>query len=598
MDVCTDNKRWGAWSHKGEKVRAVATCWKDSVIESVALVSGSMEVENLYSATCGIGYEVADCRCYSEDAACAGTELVDLTKRICRVERDGKFTASLDNSTYDFPQGSINVSAVCVKMRMRESEYMLHATMGMLGTKSRTECPLGYALLGCQCYGQTHACGGSKIRNAFECTAKSRCDDTKALAMAICMNINLTFQQKLVDHNTLIRANETHILPGSLDGIEVSKQRPDRGSVSATCPAGYVITGCRCYTPHACCDGGKMQENTCTVRNDMQQCTDENQWGVWFQDGAAVTAVATCWKLSIIESSKVVESQEMEGVLATAGCPDDYRLSDCRCYSQQSACAGVNTVDIDKQMCNVASIEQFQERVYWIDSDGHKKEHTSGFDPGYVVASAVCIKPRAQHFAFAAGSSDPSQVIGGARTKVDCPPDAALLGCQCTGEKHSCDGSPPGTSMQSCSAQNRWFGHGVRSIAICMSTNPSAHSDPSKDMSEDAITGVVGCQDTEVTPLATYQPTPPPTPIPDVTNETNQSNATNGTNEANGTNGTPLATYQPTPPPTPIPDVTNETNQSNATNGTNETNGTNGTNGTNETNGTNWTNGTNGTNAT
>eukprot|EP00928_Gymnodinium_smaydae_P055535 TRINITY_DN3904_c0_g1_i4.p1 TRINITY_DN3904_c0_g1~~TRINITY_DN3904_c0_g1_i4.p1 ORF type:complete len:470 (+),score=2.39 TRINITY_DN3904_c0_g1_i4:29-1438(+) len=333
---------------------------------------------------------------------------------------------------------------------------------------------------------------------------------------------------------------------GSYLSLLVSTQSLDRGVVTATCPPGYIITGCACDTSYACCDGGTTDatRGTCTVKNNMPRCSDPKIWGAWSEHGQRIRAIATCWADRVIQYSKeVVESGSgHEGHQVDVKCPSGTVLSDCRCHSETNSCRSVSP-SIDHGRCTAYRDAFFRASFQWSDSKG--RHHTKSFKirPGGFSARALCIHiKRDVHFAVNEIQGKMSSEEDDAVSEKSCFPGSALLGCQCMGKRHSCDGSPVHNAM-ACRAQNRWYGSGVEAVGICLRVATPEPAPTRRPTSRPLQ---------EPTALPTLEPFPEPTP---------ERAPTRRRTRRRVQEPTPLPThepYSPTPEATPTREPTPE----------------------------------------
>eukprot|EP00928_Gymnodinium_smaydae_P081732 TRINITY_DN651_c0_g1_i1.p1 TRINITY_DN651_c0_g1~~TRINITY_DN651_c0_g1_i1.p1 ORF type:complete len:498 (-),score=35.57 TRINITY_DN651_c0_g1_i1:11-1504(-) len=277
------------------------------------------------------------------------------------------------------------------------------------------------------------------------------------------------FAHRLLQATTQI-SNGYRSAEGVIASKIVAEHIDSAGEVTAECPTDYVLTGCTCDSHSPCCDGGRIDGNRCTVKNSMEACTDRNRWGSWSYTGQLrLRAVATCWHSTIIKDTKVEEKEGTTDEPITLSCSDDYKLSDCRCSSEEASCAGVDAINLDVNSCTVSRATEFTLHPELPGDRTYRSDYN--IKPGPFTASIVCIQPHSANVDITAGAGELSTAV----SEVVCPHGYGLLGCQCTGPDHACTGSPI-ESASSCRAQNRRGGQGVKSMGICLIPSKAAQS--------------------------------------------------------------------------------------------------------------------------
>ena len=179
---------------------------------------------------------------------------------------------------------------------------------------SAVSCTPGQTLTGCDCYSPWAACDGAYTDNDV-CYAFARGNGKGVYAVARCVSFN----------NVSAPAQS---LQSEKSGSSANS------STSTTCPAGWTLTGCSCYSPWAACEGASI------VGTDT--CRADNKSG-----GRGVYAEARCVQLGETHPSPVLgpKSGTADDAAASVSCPADHALTGCTCASTDASCDGAYAID-------------------------------------------------------------------------------------------------------------------------------------------------------------------------------------------------------------------------------------------------------------
>lgn len=239
---------------------------------------------------------------------------------------------------------------------------------------------------------------------------------------------------------------------------------------SVSCPEGYTVLDCTCYSPWQKCAGAYPNR-------DMKSCRAHSTGG-----GNFVQAKATCGKdmgpgtSGVQVWSKYTDNRD--DARAWIQCPAGFAMTGCSYYAPDTHVDG-------------AYVDTFEGALRCVAQDGNAAGSAAR-------AVAICYKglhanmPTSRRSAFGAFSDDALQ-------KESCPAGSRMTGCQCFSHYDNCDGAIPTADW--CAAQTGQHNgyRGVTSQIICVDF--SAHPTP-------APTGA------PTTPAPTGAPTAAPTGAP------------------------------------------------------------------------------------
>eukprot|EP00928_Gymnodinium_smaydae_P000240 TRINITY_DN1008_c0_g1_i18.p1 TRINITY_DN1008_c0_g1~~TRINITY_DN1008_c0_g1_i18.p1 ORF type:complete len:529 (+),score=6.19 TRINITY_DN1008_c0_g1_i18:37-1623(+) len=205
MDVCRqESNGWSKWSGYGRSLRAVAVCWRKSLIQERHIERQertATEDGNSITMSCSAGFMMAGCRCVSDDNGCQGVKKIDVGSNSCEVTRDEQFWINCcgwewQGQHHEFSteirKGQFAAESVCINWKM---PVEIHVIDGVRSEKkddalSVAPCESESALLSCSCFGTKHGCDGNPVKSATECTAQNRwLAEEGIVATGVCLKI-------------------------------------------------------------------------------------------------------------------------------------------------------------------------------------------------------------------------------------------------------------------------------------------------------------------------------------------------------------------------------------------------------------------------
>eukprot|EP00929_Paragymnodinium_shiwhaense_P049346 TRINITY_DN24896_c0_g1_i1.p1 TRINITY_DN24896_c0_g1~~TRINITY_DN24896_c0_g1_i1.p1 ORF type:complete len:2226 (+),score=381.55 TRINITY_DN24896_c0_g1_i1:132-6809(+) len=241
---------------------------------------------------------------------------------------------------------------------------------------------------------------------------------------------SVTHASGLLPHMEAVGSSEAWELLASPAASEAS----EGAEAVASCPAGYKLTGCSCFSFDGSCAGTRMVGEDCVAVNK--------------RGGLGVHAQAVCGALAediswTAANSSLLHNDSAPDQVAVA-CPEGSTLVSCSCFSSDGACAGSKA---SGRLCEA--------------------DLQDGANSSMQVSAHARCAVLAQ--SDAAGWQDlHSRVSGtanGANVSVSCPPGLRLMGCTCSAPGGSCAGA--WTQGGACFAYNKAGGSGVTARARC-----------------------------------------------------------------------------------------------------------------------------------
>jgi len=279
--------------------------------------------------------------------------------------------------------------------------------------ESTSTCGSGWTLTACRCQ-RGAACDGTYISWGTTCRAFNGVHQGGAIAEAECVR------------NTMASSSTS---TAALAVSDVASSGWNTNP-SVSCPSGYTLTGCSCYSPWRGCttnnDGaqGTINGNTCSVQ------------------GSSVQANARCVKdIKVMAVSSSGWSGSGDDNAKEVDCPTGFKIRGCQC-ADASVCDGARTSGSNR--CSV-----------WNGNGG------SG-----ARARAFCAKDDRNSLGV---SSSTSGWHNGAAS-ASCPVGSVVTGCTCYSSWAGCSNSHGGMGTDgSISGQTCTVSGGlVSATATCM----------------------------------------------------------------------------------------------------------------------------------
>lgn len=158
--------------------------------------------------------------------------------------------------------GVVYATATCANVdSLADYRVVISSPSGAtVGAEADATCAEGYEITGCMCNSPVGPCNGAQFVEPRTCRAFNSATGAGVMASAICVQLGQLFITTTTPAPPIVGAY----------AITVAGQRSpvyDDGKSTATCPGGFVLTGCSCYADDLSCEGAYGENSVCGAYN-------------------------------------------------------------------------------------------------------------------------------------------------------------------------------------------------------------------------------------------------------------------------------------------------------------------------------------------